>query len=192
MGQHTRASSARRICVIGRAGSGKTTTAIRLGAALDIPVVHLDLLYWTSDWEPVQDEDFEAAQAAELAGEAWILDGGYMSGPSYVERVRRADLVVITEAPLVVCVFRVLGRALAYRNRPRADRPYGANEAFSLSFLLWILRWRRRHPDLSAEIAAIDSDKPIAIIRRSADIEHLLEAYSSDASYQRRTGSSSH
>lgn len=185
-------ASVRRICIIGRAGSGKSTVALRLGEALAIPVGYLDRLYWTSDWQPVPDDQYEAAHAAAIAGEAWILDGGYMSEPSFVERVRRSDLVVVTEASLVVCVFRVLRRAIAYRGRPRADRPYGANEAFSLTFLLWILRWRRRHPDLSAEVAAIDPDKPIAIIRRSADIEHLLAAYSSDASYQRRTGSSSH
>ena len=185
-------ASVRRICIIGRAGSGKSTVALRLGELLDIPVVHLDRLYWTSDWQPVPDDEYEAAHAAAIAGDAWVLDGGYMSEPSFVERVRRADLFVVTEAPLVVCVFRVLRRTIVYRGRQRADGPPGANEAFSLRFLLWILGWGRRHPDLPGEIAAIEPDKPVEIIRRPADLEHLLAAYSSDASYQPRTGSSSH
>ena len=165
-----------RICVIGRAGSGKTTAALALGKALGIPVVHLDQLYWSSDWQAVPDGSFHAAHAAAISKEAWILDGGYVSTPSFAERVERAELVVITEASLVRCLTRVLWRTIAYRGRPRGDRPEGANEAFSLAFLLWILRWTRKHPDLPAEIAAIDPGKPIAIVRSVADLRRVVAA----------------
>ena len=44
----------RRIAVVGRAGAGKTTTiALAIGDAFGLPVVHLDPLYWTADWQPV-------------------------------------------------------------------------------------------------------------------------------------------
>jgi hypothetical protein len=147
---------------------------VRLGQALDIPVVHLDQLYWTSDWRPVPEDSFNAAHAAAIANEEWILDGGYMSRTSFVERVERSDIVVITEASLVRCLSRVLLRTIAYRDRPRGDRPYGADEAFSLTFVLWILRWTRTHPDLAAEIASIDPGKPIAIVRCASDVRRLL------------------
>ena len=67
----------RRIAVIGRAGSGKSTAAVALGRAFDLPVVHLDQLYWTSDWQPVAPDRFEAAQQAAIAAETWVIDGGY-------------------------------------------------------------------------------------------------------------------
>ena len=175
-GLATDGEALRRICVIGRAGSGKTTAALALGKALGIPVVHLDQLYWGGDWRPVSDRSFHAAHAAAISKEAWILDGGYVSTPSFAERVERAELVVITEASLVRCLSRVLWRTIAYRGRPRRDRPDGANEAFSLAFLFWILRWTRMHPDLPAEIAAIDPGKPIAIVRSVADLRRVVAA----------------
>ena len=116
----------RRIAVIGRAGSGKSTAAVALGRAFDLPVVHLDQLYWTSDWQPVPADRFEAAQQAAIAAETWVIDGGYSTPPAFGDRVRRADLVVITEAPLVVCLYRVIRRAIRHRGRPRAGRPDGA------------------------------------------------------------------
>jgi adenylate kinase family enzyme len=166
----------RRICVIGRAGSGKTTAALSLSKALGIPVVHLDQLYWGRDWRAVSGDSFHAADAAAISKEAWILDGGYISTPSFAERVERAELVVITEASLVRCLSRVLWRSIAYGGRPRGDRPDGADEAFSLTFLIWIVRWTRKHPDLPAEIAAIDPRKPIAIVQRVADLQRVVAA----------------
>src|SRR5687767_15921191 len=43
----------RRIAVIGRAGTGKTTIARRLAEAFDLPITHLDALFWTPDWKEV-------------------------------------------------------------------------------------------------------------------------------------------
>ena len=163
-------SPPRRIAVIGRAGSGKSTAAVALGARLGLPVVHLDQLYWTSDWQPVGADRFEAAHGAAVAGESWVIDGGYTS-PGFGDRIRRADLVVITEAPLAVCLYRVIRRTIRHRGRPRADRPDGAEEQFSLDFLIWIINWRRRHPDLRGEVHALDPNARVLIVRSPADLD---------------------
>ncbi len=163
----------RRIAVIGRAGSGKSTAAVALGRAFDLPVVHLDRLYWTNDWQPVPTDRFEAAQQAAIAAETWVIDGGYSTPPGFGDRVRRADLIVITEAPLVVCLYRVIRRTIRYRSRPRADGPDGADERLSLSFLIWIIGWQRNHPDLRQEVLALDPTARIEVVRGSADLERL-------------------
>lgn len=36
--------------VIGSSGSGKSTLSRQLGHALDIPVFHLDVLFWKPNW----------------------------------------------------------------------------------------------------------------------------------------------
>lgn len=158
--------------MLGRAGSGKSTAAVALGRALGLPVVHLDQLYWTSDWQPVAPERFEAAHQAAIAAETWVIDGGYTS-PGFRDRIRRADLVVITEAPLAVCLYRVIRRTIRHRDRPRAGRPDGADEQLSLAFLIWIIRWQGNHPDLRREVLAQDPEVDIVIVRGAADLERL-------------------
>jgi O-acetyl-ADP-ribose deacetylase (regulator of RNase III)/adenylate kinase family enzyme len=164
----------RRIAVIGRAGSGKSTAAVALGRALGLPVVHLDQLYWTSDWRPVTAERFEAGHVSAIAEESWVLDGGYVSSPSFVDRVRRADLVVITEASLARCLYRVIARTVRHRGRPRVGRPHGADERVSLTFLIWILRWTRKHRDLRGEVLALDPTARVEIVRDGADLERIV------------------
>ena len=164
----------RRIAVLGRAGSGKSTTAVALGAGLGLPVVHLDQLYWTDDWQPVAPERFAQLHSDAVAADAWVIDGGYTVSPGFADRIHRADLVVITEAPLVVCLFRVVRRTVRHRGRPRAGRPEGADERFSLTFLIWILRWTRKHRDLAGEIAAIDPGVRVVVVRRPGDVTRTL------------------
>lgn len=150
-------NSPRRIAVIGRAGAGKTTVSLRLGQALDLPVVHLDRLYWGPSWGPVDGELFAARQAAAVAGEAWVIDGGYLSARGWEERLRRADVVVLVEAPLLVCLWRVLRRPLSRGASRRPDLPDGCDEALSLFFLRWTIEWKGRHRDLIAELKRTDA-----------------------------------
>ncbi|CAN5686044.1 hypothetical protein BH24CHL4_BH24CHL4_24990 [soil metagenome] len=39
-----------RVTIVGSAGLGKSTLARRLGTLLDLPVAHLDTLYWQPGW----------------------------------------------------------------------------------------------------------------------------------------------
>ena len=169
-----RSTRPRRIAVVGRAGSGKSTTSVALGAGLGLPVVHLDQLYWTSDWQPVPAERFDALHDAAIAEDAWVLDGGYFSARSFGGRIRRADLVVVTKAPLLLCLYRVVRRAYRYRGRERADRPDGADERLSLEFLVWIVRWTWKHRHIEAELRAHDPDVPIVVVRNDRDIEQIV------------------
>ena len=66
-----------RIVIIGCGGSGKSTLARRLGELLNLPVVHLDKLYWHPGWVESTDEEFDAKLAAELEKPQWIMDGNF-------------------------------------------------------------------------------------------------------------------
>jgi len=163
-------ASPRRIAVVGRAGAGKTTIALAIGEALGLPVVHLDPLFWTADWQAVPRERFEAAQAEATAGDAWVIDGGYLGSDGWPERARRADVIVVAEASLALCLWRVARRPLR-RGTHRPDRPAGGHEQFSPYFLWWIVRWSRRHPHLAATLAGeghrvIRADTPEGAVRQ--------------------------
>lgn len=163
----------RRIAVIGRAGSGKTTASLRLGQAFALPVTHLDQLYWTSDWKPVPDPVFEQRHDDVVARDRWVIDGSYLSTPALAERFRRADVVVITKAPFLTCVLRVLQRSVRDRGRYRPDRPIGADEALSLRFLVWMARWSWQHRDLEAEVRALAPGADVIVARSPADLKAM-------------------
>jgi adenylate kinase family enzyme len=130
--------------VIGRSGAGKTTVAVAVASALGVPVVHLDRLHWGPGWTPVGSAAFEAAHARAVEREAWVIDGGYLASVGWPQRAARADLVLIVEAPLAVCLARIVRRSLAPRDTRRPDLPDGCSDGFSLALVGWTVTWSRR------------------------------------------------
>ena len=56
-----------RILIIGCGGAGKSTMARQLGDKLQIPVVHLDKLFWKPGWVESSREEIDAKIMAEMA-----------------------------------------------------------------------------------------------------------------------------
>ncbi|HJP70184.1 MAG TPA: DNA topology modulation protein FlaR [Candidatus Limnocylindria bacterium] len=164
-------SRPRRIAVIGRGGAGKTLYATTLGRALDLPVAHLDALFWTADWKPVERERFEAAQRALVASDSWVIDGGYLNSDGWPERARRADVIVIADAPLPVCLWRIIRRRFR-TSTSRPDRPPGGHEQLSLYFLWWTVSWKWRNRALLRELVAQGSR--IVVARSVDDLDRIV------------------
>lgn len=43
----------KRIVIVGCGGSGKSTLARQLATILDLPLTHLDAIYYDQDWNPL-------------------------------------------------------------------------------------------------------------------------------------------
>lgn len=123
--------------MIGCCGAGKSTLARRLGAVLDIPVVHLDHHYWQPGWVPLHREKFRVRVAALAAADRWILDGNYASTMDL--RLPRADLVVLVDFPRRVCLLRAVRRLVRSRGRPW-NVP-GCPERVDRDFIRYLWRW---------------------------------------------------
>ncbi len=152
-----------RIVIIGRSGSGKSTLARALGERLGLPVTHLDALYWQPGWKPTPDRAaFDARVLAVVAGERWIIDGGYST--TLLERLHRADTVVVMMAPLALCYFRVLWRVVTFRGVSRPDMAPGCPEKVDLEFLHYIWDYRRKTlPRVEAMIATHFAGTPVRL-----------------------------
>ena len=88
----------KRIAIIGNAGGGKSTLAVRLAHALGIPRYSLDHILWRPGWVPAPAEDYVHKHDALLREVAWIIDGfGTMA--SIEARVAVADTVVFVDMP---------------------------------------------------------------------------------------------
>jgi len=92
--------------VVGTSCSGKTSLARAIASRLDLPHVELDALFWGPNWTPVPDDTFRARVADAVAGDQWVIDGGYSTIRSLIWE--RADTVVWLDYPMHL----VLGRCV--------------------------------------------------------------------------------
>ena len=113
-------SSLRRIAILGGAGAGKSTLARRLGALLDLPVIHLDLFAFGPGWTRRPPDALRADLAGALADGNWIVEGSYARGER-AHPSRRRPGALAGPAGLAPALSRLAQDGL--RPRPPARRP---------------------------------------------------------------------
>ena len=161
-----------RVAVIGSGGAGKSTFAKELGARLDLPVVHLDHLYWRPGWVPTPPQEWRALQARVVSEPRWIIDGNY--GGTFDLRLPAADVVVFFDMPRRVALLGALRRSL--RGRGREVQAPGCPERLDLEFLRWI--WRFPHdtrPRVMAALREHASSAEVLVVRSRREGRRALE-----------------
>lgn len=98
-----------RILILGRTGSGKTTLAREVAAALEVPHVELDSLYFERDLSTVPLPVLRERTSAAIAGERWVTDGNKRAVRDLVWP--RADTIVWLDYPAYVSLWRLAKRA---------------------------------------------------------------------------------
>ena len=68
-----------KIIVIGCPGSGKSTLSRKLHNITNIPLFHLDMMYWNSDRTIVEAPIFHQRVSDIMKKNEWIMDGNYGS-----------------------------------------------------------------------------------------------------------------
>jgi energy-coupling factor transporter ATP-binding protein EcfA2 len=99
-----------RILILGRTGSGKTTLARELAAALGVPHVELDALYFGPDFSTAPLPVLRARTSEAIAGARWVTDGNKRAVRDLVWP--RADTIVWLDYPAVVSLWRLGKRAI--------------------------------------------------------------------------------
>ena len=125
-----------RILIIGCSGSGKSRLARKLGQKLGLPVIHLDQLWWTENWQNVTVEEFDSRLAMALNMDRWIIDGNYSRTMGV--RLSQCDTVIYLDFSRWACLLGMCQRLLSSRGKTRPDMPAGCPERFSWEFVKWI------------------------------------------------------
>jgi adenylate kinase family enzyme len=63
----------KRVVIVGRGASGKSTLAKRLGEITGLPVVELDKIFWRPGLVATPRDEWVAAQELLVAKEEWII-----------------------------------------------------------------------------------------------------------------------
>jgi adenylate kinase family enzyme len=128
-----------RIAVIGCGGSGKTHLANQLAAVLDLPVTHLDAIYYDVDWKPLPQDKFADLQRNLVAEPRWLLEGNYAG--TLPIRLAEADTVIFLDLHAITCLRGILQRRWRYRGgQHTAD---GVYDRITWNFVRYIWGYRK-------------------------------------------------
>ncbi len=117
----------KRVVILGRGASGKSTLARHLGEITQLPVIELDKAFWGPGLAATSREQWIAVQEKLIAEDVWIMDGDLGSYDVVEVRLRAADTIIFLDFCLVRCAWRAVRRS-----RERAD------------FWRWLIAYRRQ------------------------------------------------
>jgi adenylate kinase family enzyme len=149
----------KRVVILGRGASGKSTLARRLGELTGLSVVELDKVFWRPGLVATPRDEWVAAQDLLVATDGWIIDGDLGQFDVVETRLRAADTVIFLDFPFLCCA----GRAVR-RSRERID------------FWWWVLtyRWKSR-PVLLKAIAAYAPGAGLHIFRNPDALQRFVD-----------------
>ena len=159
----------KRILVIGCPGAGKTYFSKRLSKILNLPLVHMDNLYWNEDKTSVDLDTLKARLQPYLEKEEWIIDGNYHK--TLEMRLPYASDVFVLDLPRKECIQGILDRI----DQPRDDIPWVESEDDATELIAWTADYGFRTKD--EEIALLNKNKHIKVhvINSRKEMNEYLE-----------------
>ena len=130
-----------RILIIGCGGAGKSTLARQLGEKLNLPVVHLDKLFWKPGWVESSKAEIDERIHLEMQKPRWIMDGNY--NRTLRERMKHCDTIIYLDFSRLFCLMGVLKRIITTYGTVRPDMGEGCPERVDLEFLKWVWNYNR-------------------------------------------------
>lgn len=108
-----------KVILIGSPGSGKSYLTSFLKGKIDLPIYHLDNLYWYDDWKHITRAQLIKKQDEIMKNDKWLIDGHFQS--TLENRIKNADTIFHFNMSGKTCVNAVKHRI---KNHPiRDDMP---------------------------------------------------------------------
>ena len=165
--------NSKRIMIIGSAGSGKSTLAIALSKSKNIPVVHLDKLFWQPNWIMTPKNEWHSKQIDLVKEDTWIIDGNY--GSSMDIRVENADTIIFLDINKWVCIYSALKRWIANIGKVRADMGEGCKEKIDFEFIKWIYEFPKKGRVGIVGRLQNQKNKKIIILKNRKELKNWLK-----------------
>lgn len=166
-----------RILIIGCGGAGKSTLARQLGEKLNLPVVHLDQIWWApGDWQHLQREEFDQLVQEELEKPQWVLDGNF--NRTLPMRMAKCDTIIYLDFNRMTCLLSWIGRVIKNWGKARADMAPGCAEWFDPEMASWIWNFnknnRERYYKMLNEAEGIET----IVLKNRRMVKRFLESLS--------------
>lgn len=149
----------KRVVILGRGASGKSTLAKRLGEITGLAVMELDKVFWQPGLVPTSPHEWAKVQQDFVQKDEWIMDGDLGPYDAFEVRLRAADTIIFLDFSLPRCAWRALRRSWE-----RWD------------FWLWLLCYRcQSRPLLIAAIAKHAPEAKLYVLRTPKATEEFLQ-----------------
>jgi adenylate kinase family enzyme len=149
-----------RVCVLGPPGAGKSTFALALSRCTELPVHHMDRLFWSPGWVESLQTELTAKVEAIVAQPRWIIEGNYL-GTLPLRLARAERLYLLDYRPRVYC-WRVFNRVLRGYGRTRSDMAPGCPERWDYEFAKYVWRFQR---DYRPQLVAMIESSGLPVVR---------------------------
>ena len=158
-----------KIIVIGCPGSGKSTFSRALHKKTNIPLYHLDMMYWNGDKTTVRKEEFLKRLIEALQKDSWIIDGNYSS--TMEMRLKSCDTVIFLDYSLEVCLDGIKER----QGKPRSDMPWIETEE-DKEFVEYIMGFNStQRPNILLLLEKYKNEKTIITFKSRKEAEDFLD-----------------
>ena len=168
MGKIMEAFPYKRVAVIGCPGGGKSTFSRALRDRVDLPLYHLDAIYWRDDRTHLSREEFYPLMQKIIAREEWIIDGNYNATLEW--RISACDLLIFLDYPAEVCLEGVRAR----RGQKRSDMPW-VEEGDDEEFLEFSRAFETESRPRILELIGGYPDKAVLVFRTREEAERYLD-----------------
>ena len=164
-----------RIIIIGCGGSGKSTLARQLGEKLNLPVIHLDQIWWApGNWQHLEREEFDRRLMQELEKPRWIMDGNF--NRTIEARLEQCDTVIYLDMNRLVCLKSWLGRVIQNWGHARPDMAEGCKEWIDPDFAVWIWNFNKNNRNRYYELLEQQAEKKVLIFKNRRQVAKFLES----------------
>ena len=158
----------KRVVILGRGASGKSTLARRLGNITGMPVIELDKIFWQEGLIATPREKWILVQEKIVAADRWIIDGDLGRYDAVEVRLQAADTIVLLDFSLLRCAVRAIRRS-----RERSD------------FWFWLIAYRHQSlPILREAIPKYAQKASFHVFRNSRAIDRYVADVSISSSRQ--------
>ena len=158
----------KKVIVIGCPGSGKSTFSKALHKITDIPLFHLDMIFWNADKTTVEKTVFLDRLLKIVQKDEWIIDGNYASTMEL--RMQACDTIIFLDYPLDVCLNGIKER----RGKPRSDLPWIESDEDDAEFIEFIKNYNSQSRPKVMELLDRYSHKDIIIFSTRTQAEEFL------------------
>lgn len=157
-----------KVIIIGCPGSGKSTFAKKLQAKIELPLYHLDMLFWNSDKTHVTRDIFDQKLSKVLRQDYWIIDGNYSR--TIETRLIECDTVFLLDLPVEDCLAGINNRM----GKPRNDMPWIEQE-IDEEFKSYIIDFPQKELPRIYELLKKYNNKNIIIFNSHKQIKDYLD-----------------